>query len=239
MNLNNLINLEVGELLLKHNLLIPLIKGELIESKIKNIEINEKEINNEIKKIWDKNKINNQENFEKWLISKKLKEESIRLQIKNSLRLNYYCKQKFSNKVQARFLERKSDLDDVMYSLIRLKDILKANELYYRIIEKESKFETISTQFSEGIERDTCGLIGPCQISKTHPLLRKVLKSSKIGEVSKPFMVDNWVLIIRVESYNHAKLDSKTKKLMIQELFEKSINDEAVIIMEEFLNKKI
>ena len=239
MDLNPLINPNVGKLLHKHNLLLALIKAELIENKIKDVIVKNDEISEEIEKIKSQNSIKNEEEFEKWKVAKGIKSEALEGQITKALKLRKYTQETFSNKAEARFLERQSDLDQVIYSLIRIKDPFKANELYFRIIENESKFETIATKFSEGIEKNTRGIIGPVSLSKSTPALTNVLRTSKKGEINKPVQIDGWTLIIRLEEMIKSSLNSATRNLMIQELFDMSINEEASIIMKKFLENSV
>ena len=237
MDLNPLINHEVGNLLNKHNLLFPLIKAELIEDKIKDFIVQDAEISEELKKIKSQNSIKNEEEFEEWKIKKGINTDSLKQQIQKALKLQKYTQDTFSNKVEARFLERQSVLDQVTYSLIRIRDPFKANELYFRITDKEAKFEDIAAEFSEGIEKDTRGIVGPLALAKAHPKVQNILRTLKEGELHNPILIDKWTLIIRLEKMRKAKLDLSTRNLMIQELFEMSINDEARIIINQFLGK--
>ena len=238
MDLNPLITKEVGNLLNKHNLLFQLIKSELIEDKIKDIFIQNEEISEELKKIMVQNSIKNEEQFEEWKIKKGIKTDSLNEQIRKALKLRKYTQENFSRKAESRFLERQLGLDQVTYSLIRIRDPFKAKELYFRINDNEAKFEEIATEFSEGIEKTTRGIIGPVSLAKSHPKIINILRSLKPGELAKPIMIDEWALIIRLEEMNKAKLDSSTRDLMIQELFDISINDEARIIINQFLKKE-
>ena len=101
-----------------------------------------------------------------------------------------------------------------------------ANELYQRIIEKEAEFGEVAAKFSLGPEKKTQGIVGPVGLTKSHPILSKVLKSCKEGEVSRPFHVNNNWLIIRLESFQASKLDSAMEMRMAQELFNESLEEE-------------
>ena len=99
MDLNPLINHEVGNLLNKHNLLFPLIKAELIEDKIKDFIVQDAEISEELKKIKSQNSIKNEEEFEEWKIKKGINTDSLKQQIQKALKL-----QKPLDNLLARFL---------------------------------------------------------------------------------------------------------------------------------------
>ena len=101
----------------------------------------------------------------------------------------------------------------------RCSDRFKAEEIYLRLVEKEEDFGTLSALYSEGIENKTRGVIGPLPIGKAHPKLAEVLRTSAKGEVQAPFLIDNSFLVVRVESFDAAKLDNTMREKMAEELF--------------------
>ena len=146
---------------------------------------------------------------------------------------------KFSHQVEAHFLERKSALDIVIYSLIRLKNPYQAREMYLRIVDKESEFGELAKKYSEGIEKKTRGIIGPVPLTQAHPKLMNHLKNSEPGTVQPPFNIDNNYLVIRVESLEKATLDDFTREKMQEELFVKYIDSEVDILCKTLLNNII
>ena len=151
------------------------------------------------------------------------------------LRLKKYYSENFSNKSEARFLERKTQLDIVIYSLIRVSNSNLCRELYLKIYEKEVDFGEVASEYSEGIEKKTRGIVGPVPLEKTHPFLAEHLRTSKIGELSQPIRLNNYSLITRVESYDPAQLDSYMKDKMCEELFELWLNEKSVSLLNELI----
>ena len=153
------------------------------------------------------------------------------------VKIKLLCKQEFEHKAEARFLERKNKLDVVIYSLIRTKDPFKAQELYLRIIENEADFSDLASIYSEGIEKKTRGIIGPVTVEKAHPLMQEILRTSKPGKTNMPVKVDDSFVVVRVESYDSAKLDEFMKEKMGEELFndliESKVNDINQLLLEQ------
>jgi hypothetical protein len=75
-------------------------------------------------------------------------------------RLAVYRERCFGESVEIRFLERKPDLDYVLYSILRLREEAIAEELYQRIREGEADFAELAPEFSLGMERDWCVACG-------------------------------------------------------------------------------
>ena len=132
----------------------------------------------------------------------------------------------FSPKAEAHFLKRKDKLDQVVYSLIRLKDAGLARELYLKILEEESDFAELAQRYSEGPEQQTRGIVGPVPLTQGHPNLVERLRSSAPGHVIEPFQVEDWWLVVRVESVTPATFNEDIRLAMSRELFDDWLQNE-------------
>ena len=237
MNSLNCLSKECINLLEQNNMLLALIESEIKRNELSSIKI-EKEL--KIKLLNDfiqKLGIPDQESFNKWIKEKKINEDKIEESALNDLRMKRYCKKKFELKAESRFLERKSNLDIIVYSMIRVQETSKAREIYLRITEDGEDFGCLATQFSEGIEKRTRGIVGPVPLGSAHPILIEHLKNKKAGEVQPPIFIDNYHIIVRIESYEPAKLDGFMREKMSEELFNNWIKAEAKKISLQLLNQ--
>lgn len=228
-------------ILLLHNnkLLLPLIKSEFLKSFFSNISLEEDIKNEMLNNIFKTYRINNEDEYKEFLKINKVEKEKFENMNLNTFKLKNYCKEHFDHKVESRFLARKNQLDNIVYSLIRQKDIHKANELYLRILEKEADFGELATMYSEGMENKTRGIIGPYPLAKAHPKLAEQLRNSKPGQVQPPMEIDKSYIITRVESYEPAKLDKAMREKMAEELFnlwvESQVNDICAELLKQHL----
>jgi parvulin-like peptidyl-prolyl isomerase len=126
----------------------------------------------------------------------------------------------FGPKVESYFMSRKINLDRVIYSLIRTKDFNLAQELYFRIQGREDTFENLARQYSEGVEANTGGVIGPTLLSNPHAAIAQMLAVSQPGQLWGPIQVEDWAIILRLDKSFPAQLDEATRQQMINELFE-------------------
>ncbi|MBW3050282.1 hypothetical protein DNJ72_09030 [Prochlorococcus marinus XMU1403] len=225
------------ELLHRNNLMKPLIKSELIKDKISSIQVKKEEQDTIIKLVKEKFGIKDDNDMNLFLESNSMTKSQFEYQALSEKRILEYSEKNFDHKVESHFLNRKPALDIVIYSLLRVKDEFKARELYLRIIEKETDFGELAKSYSEGIEKKTLGIVGPVPLNQAHPKLINHLKNSKPGEVQPPFNLENYSLIIRVESFDSAKLDDYMRKKMQEELFLKSIESEIESLNQKILNK--
>jgi len=155
-----------------------------------------------------------------------LSDSDFQIVAERSLRLTRLVGRDFLPKAEARFLERKTSLDRVVYSLIRVDEQWLARELYLRIVEQEADFASLAAEFSQGPESKTRGVVGPVPMLQAHPILAGRLKASSPGFVHEPFRIDQWWLVVRMESYAPAVLDDGTRAAMAQELLEEWLQAE-------------
>ena len=155
-----------------------------------------------------------------------LMQEDLQFVIERSLRVVRLCEQQYLPKAEARFLERKTSLDQIVYSLLRVADGGLARELYLRIADQETDFATAATEYSLGPENKSKGLVGPVPMLQAHPNLAQRLRTNPPGQLIEPFRIEQWWVVVRIESYTPAILDDATRMAMAKELFDEWIEGE-------------
>jgi len=226
---------ECVNLLHKNRLLQPLIKSELKNSLLLEVEVDKEIESKAIQELKTKFKINNESELDKFLVKNKLDNKNFIDLALFPLRLKKYSLEKFGKQSESRFLERKNQLDIVIYSLVRVSNPNLSRELYFKIYEKEVDFGEVASLYSEGIEKKTRGIVGPVPLETAHPYLADHLRTSKIGEVREPIRLDKFYLITRVESYEPVQLDNYMKGKMSEELFELWLNKKSATIFNELI----
>lgn len=132
----------------------------------------------------------------------------------------------WENKLESFFLAQKSKLDKVIYSILRTKEPELAQELYFRIQAKEQSFAECAAQYSQGVEAQTNGLIGPVELSVPHPVLAKMLAKSQPGQLLMPTRLGDWFLVVRLEKFIPAVFDEAMRQKLLNELFKQWLNEQ-------------
>ena len=158
-----------------------------------------------------------------------LEQEDLQFLIERPLRLSRLCEHEYLPKADARFLERKTGLDQIVYSLLRVADGGLARELYLRIADQETDFATAATEYSLGPESKSNGMVGPVPLLQAHPNLAQRLRTNPPGQLIEPFQIEQWWVVVRVESYTPAVLNDTTRMAMAKELFEQWLEEELKI----------
>ncbi len=211
---------EIFPLLKQYGILPQLIKEIIIEDAIANITLSPEENNQAYQQFYQGNQLSSEEDLAAWLAARNLSRENLEYIITRNPKLEKFKQDTWGKKLESYFIQRKSKLDKVLYSLIRLNDIGIAQELYFRIQEGEQSFDAIAREYSQGQEANTGGLLGPVEISVPHPILANLLVSNPPGKLLPPTRVGEWIVLVRLEKLLPAQLDEPMKQRLLNELME-------------------
>ncbi len=126
----------------------------------------------------------------------------------------------FGDEVELRYLERKAELDRVVYSVLQVVDPGLAEELYQQIREGEQSFADLAAAHSLGREAQSRGQIGPEPLGDQHPEVASRLRSGKPGQLWPPFEVEGIWVVLRLETAALAALDEPLRQRLLQELMD-------------------
>jgi len=217
---------ETLALLRRHNLLVPLLRAELIAEAVGSIPMEPEQSAQLLQNYCAGQQLESAEELNAHLQQLSLSQADLQWQLELPLRTQAYGEQHFRHKAEARFLARKEQLDRVVYSLLRVKDPFLARELYLQISGGEAHFADLAAQWAEGPERGTKGIVGPVPLTQAHPALAERLRTTKPGQLMEPFQIADWWLVARLERYEPARFDDAIAQQMTQELFQEWVQEE-------------
>ncbi len=136
------------------------------------------------------------------------------------LRLQKALEDRYGERVEAHYLERRADLEQVVLRLMRLPQQGLAEELYLRLIDDGASFGALASRHSLGDESVTRGIVGPIEISQLHPTLRAVLASLAPGDIHPPFVLEESILLVRLEHRRPASLNETLRHRLLEELLQ-------------------
>ena len=132
--------------------------------------------------------------------------------------LRRFAKQRFSPGLEDSFLSTRGSRDEVIYSLLRVRDAGLARELWIRLEEGETTFAEAAHQHGVGEEAQRKGVIGPMTIGSLQPeILQDILRSLRPGELSAPRQIGEWFVLMRLEQLKPARFDEVMREQMLQE----------------------
>jgi len=146
--------------------------------------------------------------------------------------LKRFARQRFGPGLEETFLESRGSRDEVIYSLLRVRDGGLARELWIRLEEAETTFAEAAHQYSEGEEAQRKGVIGPMPIGLLQPpVLQEILRSLRPGEISTPRQLGEWHVLMRLEQLKSARFDEPTRELMLNEALEMFLTKRVEFVM--------
>jgi parvulin-like peptidyl-prolyl isomerase len=163
------------------------------------------------------------EQVQAWMELHGLDDEAIDRMAARSWQWLLWCQERWGSELQTIFLKRKPELDQVTYSLLRLRNGELASELYLQIKEGEASFADLAQEFSEGPEKQAGGLVGPMPLTQPHPGLAKLLQVSQPGQLWPPKALEGWWVIVRLETLHGAMLDAAMQERLLLDEGERAI----------------
>ena len=220
-------NLDFLNLLARYGLLETFLVEVLKDEKNKEISLSMERQEALLKDFKYKNEIDNPKKMEEYCKTHLLSENDLKYLIEKEEKSKNYCNKYFSRDIETKSCSQKNKEDIVSYSLLRVSEEGLANELYLQLTEENANLKELINKYSEGPEKKSNGIIGPSPISKSHPILAKQLRSAEQGKLLKPFKIENWWLIVRLESFALAPVDGFIVENKNYEIYKNGLLNEA------------
>ena len=232
------INANTLKILKLGNMFPNLVKNFLIYTIANEIYLEKNILEKEIQEFYLRNKIIDNNDLDNTLKNRGITKEELHYQITLPLKIFIFANKKFQKELKMYFLERKDFLDEYTFNIIRVKNKELAFELYFRIDSEESDFINLSERYSYYSDLYPKGLFGPKNLQGINPIITEKLIIASPGELIQPFQVDEWWIILKLIKKENAKLDKKTSKMLLIEIFNNFINNLVGNITAEYLKIK-
>ena len=213
-------------LLRRYNLLKPLVEQMITSEAIAGVPVPADALEKAKLELLDQRGFETMEQWSEMLADLDRTNEEVIDRLERGIRRQEYIRERFAPKAEARFLERKNELDQVVYSLLRLANNFLARELYLQIESGESNFADLAKRYAEGPERNTNGIVGPVSLTQAHPALVEKLRVAQPGVLLEPFRIADWWLVVRLERYSPATFTPEVSDRMCREMFDAWIGEE-------------
>ncbi len=211
---------EVIGLLQRHWLLPQLQKELIIDDALTDIICSPEEIFSAYKAFYHQYQIASDDGRAEWLKRNHCSLIQFEDLVLRTVKLDRFKQVTFNRQVDSYFLQRKSQLDRAIYSILQVNNFHLAQELFFRIQDGEATFADLAPQYSSGQEVQTGGLIGPQELSLPHPILAQKLLSLRSGQLASPIQIADCFVVIRLEQYLPAQLDTAMRQRLADELYQ-------------------
>jgi parvulin-like peptidyl-prolyl isomerase len=224
---------EIIPLLQQYGMMPALLRELVIDQAIANIHIETEEATTLYQKFYQQQQLSSEAQLTAWLEERGMVRSQLEHLILRPVKLQRYQQETWGKKLESYFLQRKAIFDRVVYSLIRLKDFGIAQELFFQIQDGEAEFSDLARQYSQGVEAETGGLLGPVELRVPHPALAKLLLNSQPGQLIPPTRLGEWVIIARMEKFLPAQFDPDMQQRLLQELSDTWIEEQIKLALSQ------
>jgi parvulin-like peptidyl-prolyl isomerase len=161
-----------------------------------------------------------------WLAVKGWQEADLTVHLARPEALKRFARQRFGPGLEDIFLASQGSHDQIVYSLLRVRDAALAQELWIRLEEGETTFAEVAAQFSEGPEAARKGVIGPMAIGQLQPVeLAQWLRTLRPGQLHPPKRLGEWTVLLRLEQLTPARFDTPMQDLLLQQQLDAFLNE--------------
>lgn len=223
---------ETNRLARRHGLGAALAKAWVLEELLEAISLPDPEEKALMRQFLERQGIKNDDAVPGWLEARRISFDDLRAVATRSRRLELFRQQRWGDEAEVRFLERKLELDQVVYSLLRTTDQDLAEELHQRILEGEADFADLAPHHSHGPERHSRGQIGPVPLAAGHESLVSRLRVGTPGQLWPPFQAGKTWVVLRLDVHIPAKLTDETRARMLDELFQQWLQERVKLLLE-------
>ena len=144
--------------------------------------------------------ITSQSDLDLWMTAEGMNQKDLLIRASRfALWLNF-CERMFKTKAATLFLKRKSGLDQVIYSILWVKEEELSQELFVRIKEGESTIEALVESLPKTPENINTGRLGPTPMMDLPKTLAEILRVSQEGQLWPPRKAaGGWLLIQHID----------------------------------------
>jgi len=143
------------------------------------------------------------------------------------------CEQQVGNKLASYFLQRKSNLDEVVYTILPVAELDLCSELHMQLKEGEISFQSLLQELPPQPELGPRGQQGPIALADLPDGLAQLLRVSQPGQLwpPKPFQ-KGWILV-RLDQSRPAVLDQRLRRRLLLELGQQLLNSDTALAKAE------
>jgi parvulin-like peptidyl-prolyl isomerase len=134
--------------------------------------------------------------------------------------LESYKQAKFNRLVRSHFLSHKLQLDRVLFSIIQVRDLHLAEELYCQVAAQNRSFTNLAIKYSDSPTANRGGSIGPVCPLQLHPTIQQHLVGLEPQQISPIFLLEDHYILLRLDRLLPVQLNSHIEQQLRDELFE-------------------
>lgn len=221
--------LELTTLLRRYQLLPQLQRDLIIDGAVAHIQLTATAEQEAYRQFNDRYQLFSNEDRQAFCTHKGLLIEDLDFLIVRQAKIEIFKREKWQHQIGSYFLQRKDQLDRVVYSMIRTQDSFLAQELYFRLQNSEDTFVNLAKQYSMGPEAKLGRLVGPVALGKLNGELAHILSISQPGQLWPVSQLGNFFVILQFEEHVPVEYDDAMEQRLLNECFETWLTEQVAV----------
>lgn len=142
----------------------------------------------------------------------------------NEVKALMWAKSRWEDQIPQIYLEEKERYNTAVINTasVSYEDKGIAMEMYYALKEGEYSIEESGEVFGNKVKCTKGGIF--VRLDETKIMMRNFIKRGTIGEITKPFRVEDRIVILEVLEYNESELNEEISNKIVKELLERFIS---------------
>ncbi|NJK57903.1 MAG: peptidylprolyl isomerase [Pleurocapsa sp. SU_5_0] len=227
---------EIIPLLDNYRMLPQFLREVIIDRAIVNIEYTAAEFANVYQDFLQQYQLESASKLETWMNKRSITKAQLEARMIRNIKLDKFKQEQWGHQLESYFLERKLAFEQAVFSLIRVKSVGMARELYHRLQEGENSFAELAKLYSLGEEANNNGLVGLVKLIDLHHILAQMLHRSQPGQLLPPRQIEDHWVIVRLEKYLPARLDKAMGERLLNELCDRWLEKQLATINSSKIN---
>ena len=222
---------ETNRLIRQQGMASALARSWVLDELVRAIPLEPAEERRRVRSWVEEKGVKSEAELDTWLQRQRLRRADLTVLATQQERLRRFRNFRWRDDVEQHFLRRKPELDQAVYSLLRVSERALAEEYHQRIATGEADFAQVASNHSEGRERLSRGVIGPMPIMAAHPEIAGRLRIGRPGQLWPPFKVSKVWVVLRLEEQVPARLNEAARSRMMDELFEAWLKERVDLVL--------
>ena len=205
-------------------------KEMVIEERIKEIDLSENEKKEAMETFKKANNIQSEDDLKRFTITNYVNIEICSDLAERNVKIEKFREEKWGPQVNSLYLQNKDEFDYVVYHELKSAKTNTLQEIYFRIKDKETTWETLRNQLSTNKDYQFT-VRGPKLMRDTNKAIRQKLRTSKVGKIIEPFKFGDETMLIELIELTAPDFDGRLRYRLMLEAYNKWLEQEATSIL--------
>lgn len=186
----------------------------ILQKEVRSINITKEDIDFLKNKFKTDHNLANEEEYKKALQNKGVQESTLENTMTLSMQVSRFREEKWGTRANTLYLSEKDKYDVVVYHRLECSSFCTMQEVYFRIKDGETTWETMAKQFNPR-NKEVTSIIGPIGIDKIEEEVINTLRTNRVGKINTPIKIEGNYVLTQLISISPTKFNEEMKEIVL------------------------